>query len=65
LPGCWRGNGLGFAHPTKRRFITNDAGLEEVALICNSCHDAIECQSHEKMASIVRGIIAGRERPVE
>ncbi len=61
LPGCWRDNGLGFAHSLKRRNIKDDQ-LEEVVLACNSCHDVIEVKPESEMAEIVRAIIGRRGR---
>lgn len=62
-PGCWRDNGLGFAHPRKRRNIA-PCNLSVVALMCNVCHDACEILPEDEMAKIVFDIIANRPNPV-
>jgi hypothetical protein len=62
--GCWRDNGLGFAHSLKRRNIPNGSPLlEEAVLACNVCHDVIEGFKEGAMATLVRALIA--QRPVE
>ncbi len=62
--GCWRDNGLGFAHTLKRRNATTPEQLREVVLACNHCHDALELLPEHLMAVAIRGIIAARPRPV-
>ena len=59
FPGCWGGEGLGFAHSLKRRNIHGDE-MAEVVLACNCCHDILESLSEGEMARIVRGIIQAR-----
>lgn len=59
LPGCWRDNALGFAHPMKRRN-TPAALLHRVALACNVCHDIIERKPEAEMRSAVEAVISGR-----
>lgn len=58
--GCMRDDGLTFAHSLKRRHITSDALMREVACLCLICHNRIEVMGEEKMSRIVRGIIEGR-----
>jgi len=62
--GCWRDNGLGFAHSRKRRNVTTPELLEECALTCNVCHDIAEAWPEEKMMAFVRRVIADRSIPV-
>lgn len=62
--GCWRDNGLGFAHSLKRRNIKDAIDLCEVILACNVCHDAIERLPEEHMARVVRSTIEARPRQV-
>jgi hypothetical protein len=57
--GCWRGNGLGFAHSLKRRNIRGEQ-ITEVVLACVHCHEVLECLSEGEMARIVGGIIERR-----
>lgn len=54
---------LSFAHSMKRRFITTQQELEEVALACIPCHDTIETLPHEDMKKIV--LLAINQRPVQ
>lgn len=42
---CGRHDYLSFAHRVKRRFITDEAELEVVALLCMSNPDAIGCHN--------------------
>lgn len=53
---------LSFAHSKKRRFITSEAELTEVCLICIPCHQEIETLPHVEMHRKVIEII---ERRVE
>lgn len=62
-PGCWRDNGLTFAHSKKRRNI-GPGELEEACLACIVCHDAIEILPEEEMTTIVRGVISRRKKAV-
>lgn len=45
---CWVDNGLGFAHVLRRRHFgkwdtdEREANIQDVALICNPCHDYID-----------------------
>lgn len=57
--GCWLSNGLGFAHPDKRRFL-KPAELDEVVLACNYCHDLIEKLPREVMKEIIKTAIETR-----
>jgi hypothetical protein len=59
--GCRVDDELGFAHTSKRRHITNEAEMREVAILCNRCHDRAEMQGEAKMQVIIRDIIAKRE----
>ncbi len=59
--GCWRDNGLGFAHAVKRRFIATPEELEITILACWVCHDVIECKSHIEMRDIVENTISARQ----
>lgn len=59
-PGCWRDNGLGWAHSLKRRHITTEEQRREVVLSCNACHDSIEILPEDVMYRIVREIILRR-----
>jgi len=59
--GCWRDNGLGFAHRRKRR----DCDTEELwicAIACNNCHDRFERLPHSEMYQIVNDAINARGR---
>lgn len=44
LAGCWRDNGLSFAHRLKRRYYTPETlGLfEETLLLCVPCHQILD-----------------------
>lgn len=59
-PGCWRDNGLTFAHRFKRRFITTQEELAACALLCIVCHAAVERLSHYAMRVEIDRIIAAR-----
>lgn len=48
------------AHSLKRRHITNDAEMDEVALLCQPCHDHFELQGEAKMYPAIRALIADR-----
>ena len=61
LPICQGRYYLGWAHPTKSRFIVTDKDWRTAAKSCAACHDAIESMSHKKMAKIVREAIARRK----
>lgn len=60
MEGCWIDNALGFAHKDKRRFLSHDE-LYEVILICNNCHNRIECLPRDQMRAIVITAIKSRE----
>lgn len=60
LAGCWKDNGLGFAHALKRRHLRPDQ-LSEVILVCNPCHDWLEKLGERKMEQLVKDVIALRE----
>jgi hypothetical protein len=57
---CFGSFGLAFAHSKKRRFIVNDEDLEEVALLCQPCHEKIEFSGHEQMYQAILNIINQR-----
>ncbi len=57
--GCWRSNGLSFAHYDKRRFLSA-AELEIAALACASCHPKLEILPRKVMKAEVCRVI--RER---
>lgn len=57
---CFGTFGLSFAHAKKRRFITEDADWEDVALLCQPCHEKIEFSGHEQMEEAIRQIIDSR-----
>lgn len=45
LDGCWRNNGLSFAHRHKRIYYYSNPGLgdfNETLLACINCHEKIE-----------------------
>lgn len=62
-PGCWRDNGLGFAHSKKRRNIVGTE-IEEAILAYSCCHDKIEILKEGAMGDLVRGVISRRRTPV-
>lgn len=51
---------LSFAHSKKRRFIYTDDDWEEVALLCQTCHDRIEHSGHDNMYNSVMEVIRNR-----
>lgn len=51
---------LSFAHRYKRRFITTDAEIMTVALLCIPCHQKIEVSGHEQMFKSINQIIEAR-----
>lgn len=57
---CFGTFALGFAHSKKRRFIQTDEDWEEVALLCQPCHEKIEHSGHDNMLAAVREIIRRR-----
>ena len=50
---------LGFAHATKRRFLSEEQ-LWEATLACTPCHQKLEIMKLSKMNREVRRIIAKR-----
>lgn len=57
--GCWRDNGLSFAHIRKRRNL--QAGeLEKVALACIPCHNKLELMPEPLMTQTVCDVIGRR-----
>lgn len=59
---CGTGYNLSFAHRYKRRFITDDAELKMVALLCIPCHQTIETSGHQQMFTTITQIIDKRGR---
>lgn len=59
-PGCWKDEGLGFAHGRKRRHLKGDEIETLTILACNPCHDRIETLSAPAMLAIVKSVIAER-----
>lgn len=53
---------LGWAHPTKSRFITTDKEWRTAAKCCTACHDVIEAKPHAEMKRIVMEAIARRAK---
>lgn len=58
---CGTRDFLSFAHSRKRRFITDDAGMKEVALLCIADHEILERLPHELMFERITEIINKRE----
>lgn len=59
---CGTDSFLSFAHRLKRRFITDEAELMTVALLCVPCHQVIEHSGHESMYEAVSRIIDNRNK---
>lgn len=59
LGGCWRNNGLGFAHLKKRRNL-KDGDLQMIVLLCNPCHDKFEILPEAEMGQRLQAIIDAR-----
>jgi hypothetical protein len=57
--GCWRRNGLSFAHGDKRRYL-DQGELEVAALACIPCHNKLELMPRDKMRFEVACAIAKR-----
>lgn len=58
-PGCWKDNGLGFAHAKRRRNLkAGELGI--VILCCNYCHDALDLRPEAGTSAIVESVIGGR-----
>jgi hypothetical protein len=57
--GCWRDNGLSFAHVDKRRFLS-EKELREPALACIPCHNKLELMPRDQMRATVEKVIANR-----
>lgn len=58
---CGTGYNLSFAHRYKRRFITDEAELATVALLCVPCHQVIEHSGHAKMYEAISRLIEKRK----
>lgn len=48
------------AHSLKRRHITNETQMDEVALLCQPCHETLELSGEAKMYPAICDIIANR-----
>lgn len=65
--GCWRTNGLSFAHAVKRHAIRSDApegdptNLRSVAIACLICHQELERLPKEDMRAAVMRVIEARK----
>ena len=57
---CGADNFLSFAHRLKRRFITDEAELATVALLCIPCHEKVERLGHSEMFRRITDIINRR-----
>jgi hypothetical protein len=62
---CGGSFALSFAHSLKRRFITTDEQLREVALLCQACHTQVEHSGHENMRDAITRIILNRKLRTE
>jgi hypothetical protein len=59
---CGSSNFLSFAHSKNRRHILTQKELEEVALLCIPCHEAVEGFTAESMRAVVRRTIRERKK---
>ncbi len=59
MEGCWKRNGLSFAHIDKRKNLL-PGELMSVILACVPCHQKIEKLPSQKMRSIIEKIIENR-----
>jgi len=50
--GCWYDDGIGFAHPAKRRNL-REGELWLAVPVCNACHSQLEIMPPEKMRELV------------
>lgn len=57
---CGRSDYLSFAHRLKRRFITDEEELRQVALLCEKHHANLEYGGHDRMYAEITKIIARR-----
>ena len=57
--GCWKYNGLTFAHIKKRRNLRPEE-LEIVALACLNCHNILELMPEKKMTEAIMAVIKKR-----
>lgn len=57
--GCWRDNGLTFAHRKKRRLCDEDE-LHICVMACQHCHDKVEYIGHEAMFQVIQEVIENR-----
>ncbi len=57
--GCWKYNGLTFAHIKKRRNLRPEE-LEIVALACLNCHGILELMKEEQMTKVILAVIKNR-----
>ena len=64
---CGYSDALSFAHRLKRRFITDEVELRQVALLCmdigthRGCHNQLEHGDKQVMYDVISEIIANRE----
>ena len=62
IPGVCQGrHHLGWAHPTKSRYITTAKEWRTAAKSCAACHDYIEALPHSEMKKIVLDRIQRRK----
>lgn len=57
--GCWRSNGLSFAHLDKHRHLS-DGDLYDVVLACIHCHQKVEVWPRQQMREYLTEIISKR-----
>lgn len=58
--GCWRDNGLSFAHIDKRRYLRPNE-LYIVALACIVCHNELERMPRRVMRETIMAVITKRK----
>lgn len=59
--GCLGASFLTLAHSLKRRNIHSEEKLHEVALLCTSCHNIVECMKESEMYEIINQLIKNRK----
>lgn len=57
---CGTDDFLSFAHRLKRRFITTDEELRQVALLCIPCHEKLEYGDKQVMFDVISDLIQRR-----
>ena len=60
---CWHDIGLSFAHPRKRRNLSQDQ-LWHVALLCPIGHELVERLPEDQMAEVIYEIINNRKAKI-